>query len=199
MSAAQKLNPYAAAVSGGHVERLEGPSFVVRGEFGVTRARRAPSCVLEPEAGDRVLLAHMGEGRSFVLAVLERDDESPQRWSADGDVEIATASGRVAIRAAEITMSSRVAKFALGKLGLIGEEVVAEVLRSRLVSKTIDSVAEVVHQTANRVGRVVTDLEHVRAGTVDIAAEKSLMIHAENAMVTAKALVKMDGEAIQMG
>ncbi|NUP05930.1 MAG: DUF3540 domain-containing protein [Polyangiaceae bacterium] len=215
MNLAQKLNPDAAALSAGHVERCEGSVLVIRSEGAVVRARRAPACLLAPEVGDRVLLAHTGEGRAYVLSVLERDEEAPHRWTADGDVSIEARAGRVdvvgetgaavrspaevAVQAKSISLRSKAAKFAIGKLGLIGEEVVAEISRSKLVSSTIESLAQVVTQTASRVSRIVTEIEHVRAGTVDMAAEKSLMIHAENAMVTAKALVKMDGEAVQLG
>jgi hypothetical protein len=215
MSVAEKLNPDAAEVFAGHVDRSEGGTFVVRGDGIVARARRAPSCVLAPEQGDRVLLARTGEGRVYVLAVLERDEDTAQRWSADGDVTIEARGGRVdvtgttavgiaspgelSLQAGALSFKSRVAKLATGKLAVLGQEVLAEVARSRLVAGAIESVAEVVSQTASRVSRVVTEIEHVRAGTVDIAAEKSLAIHAENAMVTAKALVKMDGEAVQLG
>jgi hypothetical protein len=133
-----------------------------------------------------------------VLAVLERDEELPARWSADGDVTI-EASGQLALASRALAVKSEVARFALSRVRLLGREVLAEVDRTKLVGRTIESVSEVLQQTAARVARVVTDIEHVRAGTIDVATQKSFMVHAENAMVTAKALVKMDGEAVQLG
>jgi hypothetical protein len=198
MTAAEKLNTDTAALRAGHVERCEGSTIVVRSEGALVRARRAPSCIVAPEVGDRVLCAHTGEGRSYVLAVLERDEELPARWSADGDVTI-EASGQLALASRALAVKSEVARFALSRVRLLGREVLAEVDRTKLVGRTIESVSEVLQQTAARVARVVTDIEHVRAGTIDVATQKSFMVHAENAMVTAKALVKMDGEAVQLG
>ncbi len=199
MNAAEKLNPDTTSLGAGHVERCEGATIVVRSDGSLVRAKRAPACIVAPETGDRVLLAHTGEGRSYVVAVLERDEETPARWSADGDVTIEAATGQLTLASKALAVRSEVAKFAIAKARFLGREVLAEVDRTKIVGRTIESVAEVLQQTAARVARVVTDIEHVRAGTIDIAAQKSCMIHAENAMVTAKALVKMDGEAVQLG
>ena len=215
MSVALKLNPDSASVSAGYVERCEGKTVVVRADGLTLRAKRAPSCLLEPESRDRVLVATTGEGSSFVLAVLERTEGATHKWTAEGDVSIESPTGRVdvvapqgasiatkgdiSLRGRALDVRSAIASFAVGKLSLLGEEVIAEVSRSRLVSSTIESLAETVTQTASRVMRIVTQIDQLRAGTVDIAAEKALMIHAENAVITAKDLVKMDGEAVQLG
>lgn len=215
MSVAEKLNPDAASVFAGHVDRCEGEVVVVRGDGINARARRAPSCLLAPEEGDRVLLATTGEGRVYVLAVLEREEGAVHRWTADGDVSIEAPVGRVDVSASEgasissggeislkgiaLSMKSQVAKLAISKLSYVGDEVLAEVSRSKVVAQTLESVANLVSQTAERVARVVTEIEHLRAGTIDIAAQHTLMLHSQNAMLTAKELVKMDGEAVQMG
>ena len=57
MSHAEKLNPHEASMFAGHVLRIEGEAVVVRGDRVESRARRAPSCLLLPAAGDRVLCA----------------------------------------------------------------------------------------------------------------------------------------------
>ncbi len=208
MSHAEKLNPHEASMFAGHVLRIEGEAVVVRGDRVESRARRAPSCLLLPAAGDRVLCATTGEGRVFVLAVLERDEETAQRWVASGDVVVESQAGRVDVAApagvgiatsAEVSVQAKRGRFAISRLSVLGEEALVEVLRTRLVSRAIETLAETVTQTATRVARVVTEIEHVRARQIDIAAEKALMIHAENAVVTAKELVKMDGEAVQLG
>ena len=50
-------------------------------------ARRATSCLVEPIAGDRVLLAEEAE-QAFVLAVLEREGDVPTTIATDGDLEL---------------------------------------------------------------------------------------------------------------
>lgn len=205
----------APSLETGRVERIEGPVVVVWAGDRTVRAKRAPACIVAPELRDRVLLAH-ADGRTYVLAVLEREEEqAPIRLAADGDLRVESTAGRVdvvaaqgasvatrgtlSLRARALEAKSELAELAFAKLGIIGSEVLAEVSRSKLVGRAIESVAEVVQQTASRVSRVVTEMEHVRVGTLDLAADKSAMIHAENAVVTAKALVKVDGELVQLG
>ena len=208
MSHAEKLNPHDASMFAGHVVRIEGAVVVVRIDRGECRTRRAPSCLLAPESGDRVLCATTGEGSTYVLAVLERDEDAPQRWVSDGAVVVESRTGRVDVVGAEgvgiatggeVSVVGKRGRFALGKLAVLGEEALVEVLRTKVVARAIETVAETVTQTAARVARIVTEIEHVRAGAIDIAAEKALLIHAENAVITAKELVKMDGEAVQLG
>ena len=212
----EELHPSGASPSleTGRVERIEGATVLVWTGSQTIRAKRAPACIVAPEASDRVLLAH-ADGRTYVLAVLERDEDAAVRLSADGDLRIESTVGRVDITAprgasvarrgevsvvaAALKARSELADLAVSKLRVLGGELLAEVAHSKVVARTLESVAEVVQQTATRVTRVVTELEHARVGTLDLAAEKSATIHAENAMVTAKALVKVDGEAVQLG
>jgi hypothetical protein len=213
---AELASPDSASVFAAKIERLEGRALVVRGDGISLRARRAASCLLAPEAGDRVLVARTGDGHVYVLSVLDRHDaDSPERWAGEGDVTIEAKSGRVdvvasegasissarevALRGQSLSLTSAVAKIAVSRLSMLGKEVLGEWSRARVVAETLETAAELVSQTAARVTRVVTEIEHVRAGAIDMAAEKVLAIHAENAMVTAKELVKMDGEAVQLG
>lgn len=205
----------APALETGQIERIEGQVLVVWTGTHAVRAKRAPACIVAPEVRDRVLLAH-ADGRVYVLAVLEREEEgAPIRLATDGDLRVESTSGRVevvaaqgasistrgllSLRARALEAKSELADLAFSKLRVLGSEALAEISHSKIVGRAIESVAEVVQQTATRVSRVVTEMEHVRVGTLDLAADKSAMIHAENAVVTAKALVKVDGELVQLG
>ena len=53
--------------------------FETESDEGPVEARRAASCLIEPEVGDRVLLARLPDGGVFVLSVLERESESAAR------------------------------------------------------------------------------------------------------------------------
>lgn len=211
-----ELSPNRAppSLESGTVERIEGPMILVWTGSATVRAKRAPACIVAPEARDKVLLAH-ADGRTYVIAVLERDEESPVRLSADGDLRVESATGRVdvtaprgasvvtrgelSVVAGAVKARSELADLAFSRLRVFSAEVLAEVVHSKVVGRTLESVAELVQQTATRVSRVVTEIEHARVGTLDLAAEKTATIHAETATVTAKALVKVDGEMVQLG
>lgn len=210
-------NPASAAprLETGQLERVEGGVLLVWTGSRTERAKRAPACVVMPEPGDRVLLAH-ADGRAYVLAVLERHNEATaERWAASGDLVIEAQAGRVDVRASQgvgltsgadvtvraqaLKMDARVADVAFSKFRLLGQDLLVEMAHSKLVSRAIETVADVVQQTATKVSRVVTEIDQLRAGTIDIAAQKTMAVHAENAVVTAKSLVKVDGEAVQLG
>ena len=47
--------------------------------------------------------------------------------------------------------------------------------------------------------KVTENIEHSRAGTLDIQAEQSARIHANYTMLTGKDLIKVDAKQIHMG
>src|SRR5689334_9644156 len=74
---------YAEVTSAGELLELAAPS-------GQIVARRAASCLLVPNVGDRVLCVIEERGDAFVLAVLERADESRATLAVDGAVTLRT-------------------------------------------------------------------------------------------------------------
>jgi hypothetical protein len=80
-----------------------------------------------------------------------------------------------------------------------GNRVFTDVHELRAKVAALDTVAGRISQRAQRVYRTVEDLEHLRVGQLDISAKKNLRMHAENALLTALSLVKVDGEQIHMG
>src|SRR6185503_3484680 len=79
----------------------EGGSFGVRTEAGEYRAKRAVSCLLEPEVGDTVALLTTQAGVCYVTAVLEREAGATGRIVVDGDLEIQLPAGQFTVAAQE--------------------------------------------------------------------------------------------------
>jgi hypothetical protein len=177
-------------------------------------ARRAASCLLEPREGDRVLTAAVGS-ETFVLAVLERDRAEPARLSVDGDLELRLRGGRFRVDADdgielrtgdEASLSSRRLRIDAidGKVVMEGLRVLAgrvggQIGTLRLVAAVVDTVAERLRQKLQRSYRFVDEIDQVRAGTIDYGAAGFARIHAEDSVVTADKLVKIDGEQIHVG
>lgn len=199
----------------GHVLGVEGCVVSVRADGAVHAARRAASCLLEPLPGDRVLLASLGDGSSYVLAVLERAAGEPATLSVEGDcalrlpsgkLQVTTATGVGFVSAGEISMTSpsvevkaAEGKVGLGRLTVVGKELFAEIASVKTTLGALDTVAERVMQKVQRAYRFVEELDQLRAKRVDYTAEKSMHLHGENALMTADGLVKLDGEHIHMG
>lgn len=155
------------------------------------RARRAYSCLVEPCAGDRVLIASDGADRGdahvpqvlHVLHVLERRTHGDTaHLSAPGACELALRQNRVSVHAVE--------SVALGSAGDVSLTAAAGTLSlagRNLFATATDSIVE---QAAHYVGRL---------GQFLLEARGLLRLHGEHALITAEHDVKVDAERISMG
>jgi hypothetical protein len=84
-------------------------------------------------------------------------------------------------------------------LSYVGTVVQAQIEKAKLAATVLDTSVERLTQRATRAYRFVEEFEHVRAERLDYAAKKNLSLHAENALVTAEQLVKIDGSQIHLG
>lgn len=146
-----------------------------------TRAVRAVSCLVEPQAGDRVL-ASAGEGGAHVLHILARTDGDDARLSVHGATGLSLRQGRIALHAAEsLELASGVdasVSAVSGTLSLAGRN---------LFSTFADTIVE---QASHRIGKV---------GQFLLEARQLLRLHGEHALITAERDVKVDAERISVG
>jgi hypothetical protein len=214
MTAVKKLVPQETHLETGTVERVLSGTIEVRSPAGTRQARRARSCLVVPEAGDKVLCAFDAEG-GFVLAVLDGREGAPTRLAADGDLHLQSHGGRisvtspkgidmvtggdVAMTSAELYVQAGKGSVAIEELGFFGRLVQAEVAKVALAAQEIDTVVTRLTQRAKRVFRFVAELDQTRAGSVDLRAQNLVAIRGENAIVSARVLAKIDGEQIHLG
>jgi hypothetical protein len=192
---------------------VDAGAFLLATPEGQLEAARAPSCLLEPTTGDRVL-AVRADGGAFVLAVLCRDATAPARIEVPGSLEVRAAKGRVLLAAEDVELASSRATtlttpslsvsalegtFFVDRLAMIGSRIDAEVKKLSAVTDTIDTVADRIRQRCERYYRFVKGLDQTRAGTIDMKAETHARVHAYDTVVTADKLVKVDGTQIHMG
>lgn len=186
----------------------------VRLATGTFAARRARSCLVAPEAGDRVLCAIDPEG-VYIVAVLGGREDAATRIAADGDLTLESRAGRVAVRGREgvdvasggavglagreVHVRARTGTVAVEELGFFGKLVQAEVAKVALLAEQVDSLVSRLSLKARRVFRRVEEVDQTRAGTVDVRAESLLGLRAENAVISARVLAKVDGEQIHIG
>ena len=105
---------------------------------------------------------------------------------------VRVASGEVSVDAARVNIAARVVEH-------VGALVSAQVDAVKVVAQAIDTSAERVTQRAKRVMRFVEDLDALRAGSVDHAVRELWHLRAQDALLMARKLVKMDGDQIHMG
>jgi hypothetical protein len=187
----------------------------VRTNAGVLAARRALSCLVEPEPGDSVLIAGDLGRQVFVLAVLERPEASPLRIAVDQDLAIGVRNGRFSIAAAEgvdmvsakdmtvtasdLSVRAASARLFLDQLSYLGRSVLAQAEKIKLVGGLFDAVMDRISHKVKRCYRTVEEIDHLRGGQIDYRADNNMNLRGRNALVTADALVKIDGDQIHLG
>jgi hypothetical protein len=193
----------------------EGGLFAVRTEAGEYRARRAVSCLVEPEEGDTVAVLTTEAGACYVTAVLEREAGAPSRIVADGDLEIQLRDGHFSVAAQEgvnllsagevsivggsLRVHAQEGNVVLERLSFLGAFARAEVEKIKIAAGSLDQVLDRFSQRVKRSFRHVEELDQVKAEHIDYSAKSSMSLHAENALITAEELVKVDGEQIHVG
>jgi hypothetical protein len=188
--------------------------FIVRTDSGDYRARRAHSCLVEPQAGDLVLVASLAGGRCYVLAVLEHD-AADTTMAIDGDVTLRCRSGRFAVAAQQgvsIASASDVSvvggrvevnavegAVVLQRLSVFGRYLKSEFEKVKSIAGTFDAVMDRFSQKVKRSYRTVDEVEQLRAKRIDHRAEDLMNLRGKNTLMTAENLVKVDGEQIHLG
>jgi len=207
----------------GTIVRIEGATLVIQTERaalvdgksarrGEIRARRAVSCLVEPQLHDFVMTG--GQGRTvYVLAVLER--ESPDAAiSCEGNLDLKVnerfrvvaregvdivSSKDVNVMATEVGIHASRAKLFASEILAIGSEVLGELANVKLRGNFFDKVYERVSERVKRSYRRVDEIDQLKAKQMDYMAEETLCLRSENMVAVAKDLVKVDGEQIHFG
>ncbi|MCC6555914.1 MAG: DUF3540 domain-containing protein [Polyangiaceae bacterium] len=198
----------------GTVVATLGRSLRVRTASGEYEARRAVSCLVEPELGDRVLLSLHAEG-CHVLAVLDRDDAAKLRIVAPGDLELCAPAGQLTMAAEEgvrlvtpgeagvasgtLRVATGEASLAVRALTYVGDQLLAQIDRAKAVTGSLESVADRWVQRVERAYRFVARSEQVRAEYLDYSATAAVHVKARATIVSGGELTKIDGGQIHVG
>ncbi|WP_437717506.1 DUF3540 domain-containing protein [Sorangium sp. So ce448] len=210
----ETIEPEATTQEAGRVVRAAGGAFVVATGSAEVEARRAVSCMVEPAAGDVVLVSVLPERGAYILAVLERQG-SDLCVVLDGDLHVKLPRGRfvlgaaegvtlasgkeVAVVAGEVKVNARRGSVLVESLSYLGTAVQAEIEKAKVKAAAFDASFERVTQRLKRVYRFVEEFEQLRAERVDYVAKKNMSLRGENTLVTAEELVKLDGAQIHLG
>jgi hypothetical protein len=199
----------------GTVVRMVGAAFAVRMETGEIEAKRATSCLLEPAAGDLLLIAVTPSGHSYVLAVLDREEGAPGSIVADGDLDIKLRHGRLGVAAQEgvsvvsgkdvsvvsgaVQVRAVEGNVAFQSFTFLSTLVRAELEKAKVLAGSLDTILDRFSQRVKRSYRVVEESDHLRAERIDYVAKGTMSLHGANALITAEELVKVDGDQIHLG
>ncbi|MGJ7608747.1 DUF3540 domain-containing protein [Variovorax sp. LT1R20] len=182
-------------------QQLAEGGFLVAPQDGTAswRCQRAASCLLQPTAGDTVLVAGPHHDKLYLIAVVTQADPSRAEIVTDGDLTIRSRRGTLALEAPALALQAAKAQVDIAQMDYRGAEVRVTTLVARFVGRTLETVLDRLSVLTRSSFRLTEEVEQVRAGQIDMQASESMRLHAKNTFVTSKALVKVDAEQIHMG
>ncbi|MCL2345479.1 MAG: DUF3540 domain-containing protein [Desulfobulbus sp.] len=180
--------------------------YTVESGRGVFALRRAASCLLAPEVGDRIWFCGDLTGGLYATAVLERGSDANSRVCLPAGSRIEVEQGALILRADTLRLESRTlaahtgeAVLAAKKLTGVGQEAVLSFTKIKVIGELLESFAERLIQFARWSQRTVDGPDQVRSRQIDYRAEQTMQLSAQNFIADASNLVKMDGEQIHLG
>jgi Protein of unknown function (DUF3540) len=163
------------------------------------RCRRAFSCLVEPEPGDRVTVSHADPQCRYVLAILERANPGVTRISIDGDLVLQASRAVRIVAASELSaqgerlaLTANAAEFDCG-------DVESRIGALRLIGRTIETVVERVVQISRSSFRSIERIDHLRTAHLDHAATETARLHGKHLLLSGERLSKLDAEQIHLG
>ncbi len=178
------------------------------------RARRATSCLLQPEVGDCVAWCRGEKSSFFVYAVLERESTGPQQLVLTGDTRlsvrdgsldlrsdraIAIAAPKIDVHGDALEVRSPKATLVFETLETIARSCTATLAQVKLVGTQISSIFERVLQHAQHQRRVVEGLDTVEVRNADWRAKSLMNLQGNTVLTNGERLVKTRGAQIHLG
>ena len=174
---------------------------IVSTRDGVFCTRRAVSCLVEPMAGDTVLITGDPDNQLFVIAVLQRADTSSIRISVEGDLTVGISKGRFSVAAGH-----GIDLISAGEMTMPSSELTVNASKGNIffdqlfyLGRFFDAVLERISHKVKRSYRIVEEIDQVRSNMIDYRAAKNMSLRGQNTLVTAKDLVKIDSDQIHLG
>ncbi len=189
------------------VVALDDDSLRVRTARGERWATRATSCLVAPAAGDEVALFDTGDGRLYVIAILQ-SDQAGVEIAVDGDLRLSARGGTCSVTGTQgvalategrVSVRANEGMFLLEKLTVRAASLLLHTDAARVAARAVDGFFERVSQTAKLWHRKVEELDHLRTGRADYAATHEISMRAEHFVVGAEKLAKIDAEQIHIG
>ncbi len=208
-------SPAETRVQYGTIRCRDDRGYQVLGQSGSCRAVAAFSCLVEPMAGDRVLLSTDPGGQVHILSIIERLETSDTRLEFPGDVTLSASQGQLHLNAhREMTLSSQrkitqatdeyvlVAKkalFGIDSINAVGSMLVAKIGQVRTIADTVETVAGHWLQKLKNSFRQVTGVDQLRTGDSIHTVNNLYSMRSRQAAILARKDIKMDAERIHMG
>jgi hypothetical protein len=198
---------------GGRVKMKDHNFFWVETSRGLQKAGKSVSCLLEPSINDEVLLLFNHNGKSYILSVLERDQDVQSDILFEGDVSVTVKNGdldfsarkldlkghNIALDSKKLDLRSLCGKASINDFTFLGRVFHGNIDAVTIISKMVTSITESLISKARESYRWIENLEQVKVGRLLYLARESLYLKGKRSSLMAEKKVKIDGEKINLG
>ncbi len=179
----------------------------------IINAKKAFSCIIDPEAGDTVLCCKNNCGTTYILAIIERQKNNKMKLSFPSDATFKSVDGNLNFfsnkslnMAAENLNSfskktihkSNNAYISFDEIVANGNEIQASYKTVRLVANLINTMARQVIDKFKGYIRHTEDNDQVHAGQLTRRTDGLFSMDSRNTVMISKKETKIDGEKIYM-
>lgn len=188
--------------------------FMVQSNRGVFKAKQAFSCLVTPEAGDKVLV-NQCQQQSYIIAIVERPNNNDatvafagnaKLEAPNGDIQL-TSSGTINLTSAqqtqittsELTLHSVNTKVTSENIAVTGDKLTSHWQQANFITKALNLVTESLTQRIKNSFKTVEGIEQKKSLNYLQSVDKTLSIRSRDSVITARKDVKIDGERIHMG
>jgi len=196
----------------GTIRAWSGDDFMVETSEGIFKARLAAGCLLQPEVGDRVLLAHLS-GESYILAVLVKKN-STESCMRLGEAHFVSRERTLAIEAGgldllipgktrleTVSLETKAVegKFFLGKALFSASKVLSRIHKLDLVTEAFNLFARRLVQRLRDCYAWIEGLEQKKIGRLRYLVKEGLLFRARRSILKAEDKVTINGKKISLG
>ena len=184
-------------------------------EAAAPRLKRAPSCLVEPQLGDLVLICDCGENQvGYITAVLQSAKEDQAAVKLPGGVTLNSSLNGLDIEARQIAlngqqsislvaphleMNAAAATVRVSHWKSWSESVESHVVRASLVATSLTSHIGTAISRIKSSWRKVEGLDESQAGRSRFLVDGQHKVEAEHVTVKAQGYVRIDGKKIDLG
>jgi hypothetical protein len=189
-------------------------NWIVQSNYGTFKAKKAVSCLVAPEIGDRVLSVNLSSGESNILAILERKQSDITKLQFEGNVDIsasqsirllaserldAFAGSKMNLDTNELTMRSKLSSMIFDRLNITGNEAHGGVNKVKLIAKYLETVSETSRQVMKNSFRLISGLDSVNASEILQKVKNRFTVQSRQASMLAEEDAKVNGKRVHLG
>lgn len=188
-------------------------SYIVDSDGYLWTCQRAASCLLVPQRDDTVLISGPNAEHVYLIAVIKQAVPTQSRIQIQGELQLEAqqisvttedslsliSQDALLLQSEQLQLASDQAHCLVNDMQYVGKQVQSQIGFVRLLGKVYESIVDRLNFMSKDSYKVTENIEHSRAGTLDIQAEQSARIHANYTMLTGKDLIKVDAKQIHMG